>query len=290
MTVSERGGRPAVLPTPGLLRSEALKTLSVRSWWALALPVAALALSVNVFGGLFGAAVGGLRDEAAGILPASLAYSLSLASVFAAVHGVVVATAEFRHRTVSGTYLVGGRVPVLLAKSAVAAGTGAVYALLTAVLGLLAGLLGQGAARLPSVGVLLAVVGIGIAVCALWSVLGVALGTTVVNQAGAVVGLLVYVLLLENLLSLVLRSGTEDGRAPAAVARLSSFLPANAGDIALFDLPARQLGGRFGPSIVESLAGVAGPPPGWGALLVLLVWTAAGLALAGVVGERRDIT
>jgi len=280
-----------VLPSACVLRGEALKVLSVRSWWALALPVAALALSVNVFGGLFAAAVGGGLDEGLpGVLPVSLAYSLGLTSVFAAVHGVVIATAEFRHRTVSTTYLVGGRVPVLLAKAAVAAGFGGVYALLTAVVGLPAGLLGQGAARLSSIGVLLGVIGTGIVVCALWSVLGVALGTVVVNQAGAMVGLLVYVLVLENLLSLVLRSGTDPDRAPGGVARLSSFLPANAGDIALYDLPARELGGRFGGTVVESLAGVAGPPPGWGALLVLLVWTGAGTALAWVVGDRRDVT
>jgi hypothetical protein len=281
-------------PTAGVLRAEALKALTVRSWWALALPVAALAISVNVFGGLFGAAVGGGlgsgSDDVPGVLLASLAYSLALTTVFAAVQGVVLATSEFRYRSVTTTYLLGGRGPVLLAKSAVAAGIGAGYALLAAVLGLLAGLLGQGAARLPTVGGLLAVVGIGIVVCALWAVLGVALGTLVVNQAGAVVALLVYVLAAENLVSLVLRAGTDSDRAPGAVARITSFLPANAGDVALYDVPARILGGRFATSIVESLAGVAGPPPGWGALLVLMVWTAAAVALAWVVGQRRDVT
>jgi ABC-type transport system involved in multi-copper enzyme maturation permease subunit len=280
-----------ILPTAGVLRSETLKALSVKTWWALAIPVAALALTVNVFGGLFGAAAGGLVDDGVpGILLASLAYALSLAGVFAAVQGVVLASAEFRHRTVSGTYLLGGRGPVLLAKGAVAAGIGAGYALVTAVVGLLAGLLGQGAARLPSVWPLLGVIGSGIAVCALWAVLGVALGTVVVHQAGAVVALLLWVLAIENLVSLVLRSGADSERAPGVLARITSYLPANAGDIALYDLPARALGGRFGPSIVETLAGVAGPPPGWGALLVLLVWTGAAVALAHVVGERRDIT
>jgi ABC-2 type transport system permease protein len=273
-----------------LLRSEALKSLSVRSWWALALPVAALAITINIFGGLFGAAISGIGDDLPGVLLASLAYALSLTSVFAAIYGVVSATAEFRHRTVGTTYLVGGRRPVLLAKAAVAAGIGAGYALVTAVLGLLAGLLGQGAARLPSVGGLLGVVAFGIAVCALWAVIGVAVGTLVTGQAGAVVGLLVYLLVVENLLALLLRSGADEGRAPGALARLSSFLPGNAGDIALYDLPAHAIGGRFGTSLVEGLAGVAGPPPGWGALLVLVVWAGAAVALAAVVGERRDIT
>lgn len=274
-----------------LLRSEALKTLSVRSWWALALPVAALAIMVNIFGGVFGAALGGgLGAELSGVLLASLAYALSLTSVFAAVYGAVSASAEFRHRTVSTTYLTGGRGPVLLAKAVVAAGVGAGYALVTGVLGLFAGLLGQGAARLPPVGLLLGVIAFGIAVCAVWGAIGVAVGTLLTSQAGAVVSLLLYLLVVENLLALVLRSGTDDDRAPGAVARLSSFLPGNATDIALYDLPAHELGGRFGTTLVEGLAGVAGPPPGWGALLVLLVWAGAAVALATVVGDRRDIT
>lgn len=281
---------PDLLPTAGVLRAEALKALSVRTWWALAIPVALLAVMVNLFGGLFSSAVAGVGDGLPGILLVSLAYALSLTTVFAALHGVVLATSEFRHRTVTTTYLLAGRVPTLLAKSAVAAGVGAAYALLAIVLGLLAGLLGQGAAPLPSVGGILALGGIGILVCALWAVLGVALGTLVVNQAGAVVALLVYVLAVENLVSLILRSGTEEGSAPTAIARLTSFLPANAGDIALYDLPAQELGGRFASSIVEGLAGVAVPPPAWGALLVLVVWAGAGVALAWVVGGRRDVT
>ena len=279
-----------LLPTAGVLRAEALKALSVRTWWALAIPVALLAVMVNLFGGLFSSAVAGVGDGLPGILLASLAYALSLTTVFAALHGVVLATSEFRHRTVTTTYLLAGRVPTLLAKSAVAAGVGAAYALLAIVLGLLAGLLGQGAAPLPSVGGILALSGLGILVCVLWAVLGVALGTLVVNQAGAVVALLVYVLAVENLVSLILRSGTEEGSAPSAIARLTSFLPANAGDIALYDLPAQELGGRFASSIVEGLAGVAGPPPAWGALLVLVVWAGAGVAVAWVVGGRRDVT
>ncbi|MCE3550281.1 hypothetical protein LWC33_02265 [Pseudonocardia sp. RS11V-5] len=279
-----------LLPTAGVLRAEALKALSVRTWWALAIPVGLLAVMVNLFGGLFSSAVAGVGDGLPGILLASLAYALSLTTVFAALHGVVLATAEFRHRTATTTYLLAGRVPTLLAKAAVAAGVGAAYALLAIVLGLLAGLLGQGAAPLPSVGGIVMLSVVGIVVAALWAVLGVALGTVLVNQAGAVVVLLVYVFAAENLVSLILRSGTEEGSAPSAIARLTSFLPANAGDIALYDLPARELGGRFASSIVEGLAGVAGPPPAWGALLVLLVWTGAGLAVAWVVGGRRDVT
>ncbi|GAA1875354.1 hypothetical protein GCM10009836_65780 [Pseudonocardia ailaonensis] len=276
------------------LRAEALKTLSVKTWWALLIPAALVALMINLFGGLFSAAIGGVSRDVPGVLLASLAYALALTSVFAGLHGVVLATAEFRHRTATTTYLLAGRAPTLLAKAASAAVVGAGYALVAAVVGAVGGLLGQGGGRLPSVGSLLAVAATGVAVCALWGVLGVALGTLLTNQVGAIVVLLGYVLAVENLLSMALRSGLDDGvdsgRSPGAVARLTSYLPANAGDVALYDLPARELGGRYSTAVVEGLAGVSAPPPGWGALLVLLVWAAAGVALAWVAGGRRDVT
>ncbi|MCW0212493.1 MAG: hypothetical protein OJJ54_03970 [Pseudonocardia sp.] len=285
------------VPSAGLaarmVKAELRRTLSVRMWWALLIPVVLLSLSINVFGGVFSSSLSGVGGETPGVLLASLAYSLSLGSVFAAVHGAVQSSGEFRHRTITTTYLTGGRVPVLLARSGVAAAVGALYALGSVAFGLLAGLLGQGSATFPSAGPLLGLIGTGIAVCALWAVLGVAVGTLMTNQAGAVVLLLVYVLAIENVLSLILKSGSGSGldAGPPAIARITSYLPANAGDVALYDIPAVVLAGpRYGRDAVESLAGVASPPPGWASLVVLALWAGAGIAAAWVVGERRDIT
>jgi hypothetical protein len=276
-----------------MLRAELRRTTSVRMWWVLLIPVVLLALSINVFGGVFSSSLSGFGGETPGVLLASLAYSLSLGSVFAAVHGAVQASGEFRHRTITTTYLTGGRVPVLLARCAVGAAVGAVYALGTLAFGLVAGLFGQGSATFPSPGPLFGLIGSGIAVCALWAVLGVAVGTLVTNQAGAVVLLLVYVLAIENVLSLILRSGADAGlgTGPPAIARITSYLPGNAADVALYDIPAVELAGpRYGNQAVESLAGVASPPPGWACLIVLALWAGAGVAAAWVVGARRDVT
>lgn len=269
-----------------LLRAEVRKTSSTKLWWALLIPVGLLSVLINVFAGIFTVAI---PDEL-GTLPlllGSLAYALSLTSVFALVHGVVCAAAEFRHRTITTTYLTAARRwPVLLAKMGVSAVVGAGYALVAAVLGALAGLASDAGAAFPTFGSLLIVTLIGMAVSALWGALGAAFGTAVSNQVSALVSALVYVLLGELLISSLLGNAES-----LDVQRLTSFLPGNAGDIAIYDIPARVLAGpEIGTAIVETLAGVAAPPPWWGAMLVLTTWTAAVAATAWVVAERRDIT
>lgn len=273
----------------GLLRSELRKVFSTRLWWALLVPVLALSALINLFGSVF---AGALAETAAGgspvpLLLGSLAYALVLTSVFAAVGGIVATAGEFRHRTVTTTYLTApGRGPVLLAKMAVGGLVGALYAAAAVVIGILAGLVGQGGSAFPDAGPLLAVTLIGIVVVALWAAFGVAVATVISNQVGALVGTLVYLLFAELAVSLLL----NDAELRAARG-ITAYLPGNAGDVALYDIPATVLGDpASSDEIVELLAGVTAPPPWWGALLVLAAWTAAAGGLAWVVGSRRDIT
>lgn len=275
------------------VRAELRKTFSTRLWWALLIPVAALSVLLHLFGGLFSGALGsgaldsGATGPGAGAAPPlllfPLAAALALASVFAAVAGIVASAGEFRHRTITTSYLTArSRGTVLLASMAAGGLVGALYAVATALVGVPVGLLGG--ATVPGTGALLAVAGIGVVVCALWGALGVALGTLTGNQVGALVGALVYLLFGELLLSSLL-----NGAEAAAVRPVTSFLPGNAGDIALYDIPAELLGGA-GSGLVEGLAGVTAPPPWWAALLVLAAWTAVVAAAARLVGGRRDIT
>lgn len=269
-----------------LLRAEVRKTFSTRLWWALLVPVAVLSTVINLFGGLFTAAI----PDAGGTLPlllGSLAYALSLTVVFAVCYGVVAMTSEFRHRTVTTTYLTGPRRGrVLLAKMAVSAAVGALYAAVVALVGVPAGLAGQAGTAPPTAGALIAVSAIGMVVAALWAALGSALGAVISNQVGGLVGILVYLLLGELLVSVLLNSADSP-----AVPRLTAYLPGNAGDVAIYDIPAHVLAGpHLGTEVVEALAGVSAPPPWWGALLVLAAWTAAVAATGWVVGGRRDVT
>lgn len=265
----------------GLLLAEFRKTVSIKLWWALLIPVVLLSALINAFGGLFTASLADLGSPS--LLPVSLAYSLSLTSVFATLYGVVTAAGEFRHRTITTSYLqASGRGAVLAAKAVVAAGVGAVYALGAVLAGVPAGLFGGSTA--PDAGSVFAVTAVAVVVVALWAVLGTAVGT-LLSQVVAIVVTLVYLLLGEFLLSSLLTRA----RSPT-VARLSSYLPGNAGDVALYDLPVRALSGADARPVLELLAGVSAPPPWWGAVIVLAFWTAAAAAAAWLVGDRRDIT
>lgn len=270
-----------------LLRAEYLKIVSTRLWWGLAIPVAVLSLLVNVFGGVFTLALGEVDDGGIPVLLGSAAYTLGLTALFAAVHGCITTAGEFRHRTATTTYLTApGRGPVLAAKMISSAAVGAVYAVGASVLGLLGGLLGQESAQFPDTGPLLAVFAIGIVVCALWGALGAALGTALSNQVTVLVLLLVYVLLGELLISALL--GSSDAE---PVAQLTAYLPVNAGEVALYDIPAGVLAGAANSGeLVSFAAGVTGPPSWWGALLILAGWTLAAAATAWWAGARRDVT
>jgi ABC-2 type transport system permease protein len=270
----------------GSLRAEIRRTTSTKLWWGLLIPAALLSILINLFGGLFTAAI----PEDDGRLPlllGSLAYSLGLTSVFAVVNGVVAAAGEFRHRTITTTYLTAGsRWLVLLTKMVVSAGVGALYAAVVVLSGVLAGLVADAGTAFPGADSLIAVTAIGMGVAALWGALGAALGMAIGNQVTALVGTLIYLLLGELLISALLGDADADG-----VRRISAFLPGNAGDVALYDIPARVLAGpEIGPAVVETLAGVTAPPPWWGALLVLGAWTAAAGAVGWAVGGHRDIT
>jgi hypothetical protein len=267
-----------------LVRAEFRKAFSTKLWWALLVPVVVVSVLVNLSGRLFAAIT---ADEQSGvgvpIVLGTLAYALASTSIFGVIYGLVTATAEFRHRTITTTYITArGRGRVLAAKAVCTAAIGALYAAVAVVVGVPAGLVVGSA--LPGVGALAALTAVGLVVAALWAVLGTALGTVISNQAAALVVTLLYLLVAEALLALLL--GSSDN---PVVARLAAYLPGKAGSVAGYDVAGRALLGD-GAQLAGTLALVSSPPPWWGALLVLAAWTAAAMATAQVVARRRDIT
>jgi ABC-2 type transport system permease protein len=277
------GVRVAAIGAP--VRAEFRKVASTKLWWALLIPAALLSVMVNLFGAVFTAAFA--ESERLPLLLGSVAYSLGLTTVFAAVHGVVAAAGEYRHRTITTTYLtIRGRTPVLLAKMLVSAGVGGCYAAVTVVTGVIAGAAADGGAAMPGTAALVATALIGVVVSALWGALGAAFGTAVSNQVGALVSLLLYLMVGELLIGTLLQAADSQ-----AVRTLSSYLPGNAGEVATYGIPVTEIAGPVtGPQVVELLAGVT-DPPGWGvAMLVLAAWTAAAGVVGRLVAARRDIT
>jgi ABC-2 type transport system permease protein len=125
-------------------------------------------------------------------------------ALFAALIGVMAITSEFRHGTIRSTFVVTPRRTRVVAAKVVA----------SLIMGILFGLvaiglsLGLGYAVLSIRGVSL-LLGTGhlveialgtLAMTALWAAIGVGVGAVVRNQVFAVVGLIAWVLIVENLL------------------------------------------------------------------------------------------
>jgi ABC-2 type transport system permease protein len=264
-------------------RAEFAKLFTVRLWWILALVMFAyVGLAAGVLAGVFS----GLQNmtgpnappiDLSGVHLIAYSAASSIGFVFPVLLGALSATSEFRHQTLTPTFLANPRRSrVLLAKVVSAAVVGALYGVVA-----LAASIGAGAVVLAATGgdpafddgdtwVLSARV---ILAMALWAVIGVALGTLVRNQAAALVIVLGFTQVVEP----ILRSVAFVWEWTAQVGR---FLPGAASDAlvgwSVFTLNA-------GPAQTATLEW-------WQGGLVL-----CGIALvAGVLGYlvtwRRDVT
>jgi ABC-2 type transport system permease protein len=182
---------------PPQLRSELIKLTSTRTFYGLmAGAVAVVLLSTWSTLSSSGAATGNLHTQTFFFLA-----SVNLA-LFAVILGVRASTDEFRFGTIVGSVLADGHRGRLIAAKAAVAGIGA--AGLTAVaeiamVGLAWALTSMGGQSLRvSVSDGTAMLGL-MAASALWAAIGVALGALVRHQVAAVVGVLVWLLVVENL-------------------------------------------------------------------------------------------
>ena len=238
------------------LGSELLKIRTTRTLGVLLLVAVALTL--------FGGAVEGLSrtvDELAQEDAQRAVFNAagSIVVLMATLAGLIAATAEFRYGTIRPTLMIEPRRRVVVAAKLAAASIAGI------VFGVVCVCFGAGLAVLAARDVDLALTGdhtlalvlgpVGASV--LGAMLGVAVGTLVRNQVGAIVALAAYAVAVDALLF-------------AAVPSVGRFMPGKAGD---------ALTGRP----VEDLLG-----PGLGAA-VLVAWTVTLVAAATVRNARSDI-
>lgn len=193
------------------------------------------------------------------------------ASVFALLLGVVAMTGEFRHMTITSTFLATPRRSrVLGAKVAITAVLGVLVAFLTFLAVLTAtvvALLPFDHAPISATSAVAVLVGAMIGL-ALYAVLGVSIGSLITNQVAAIVVTLVWVLLVESLVSLAFPS-------------VGRWLPGGA------------LNAAMDIGLQEDLTGfvtAANPLPPWAGMLVLLGYAVVFGAIASRTTLRRDIT
>ena len=269
-------------------RAELARTLSVRSWWLLALVLfgyvaftaGIMALFVSDLGALMGGGPVALDTEASALLVYTTVTSIGY--LFPVLIGALAATTEWRHRTITPTLLAEPRRGLVLAGKAVAlALIGALYGLvgLAASVGTGAGVIAAtgGDPALTDPDVIAALARIVLAM-SLWAVIGVGLGSVVGNQVIVIVIVLAFTQFVEPILRLV--GGLWEG-----TAQVARFLPGAATD------------GLVGGGLYSSLGALDPTLPSatalldwWQGGLVLAGLAAALLAIGSVTGWRRDVT
>jgi ABC-type transport system involved in multi-copper enzyme maturation permease subunit len=254
-------------------------------WWVLALVLALyVGSTAAALGYVFSAAATGSLPGDAPPLPedglAGLLYSTATAVgyVFPLLIGTLMVTAEFRHKTLTPTFLATPkRGRVLWAKL-----------LVGVLLGVLYGVIGVAASVAASAGFLAgfgldtaftsvdtwAQFGRMLLAYVLWVLIGIGVGAVVRNQVGAIVGVLVFTQFIEPV-----------ARAAAAfvedLSRYTQYLPGAASD-ALVGSSVFAMSVPSGAS-VDALEW-------WAGGLVLLGYAVVLLVLGYIVSWRRDVS
>jgi len=250
-----------------LLRSELRKTYSTAAWWALLIPAALLSLLVNLATG---------QGNGLAFSPGlGMALALgSFSSKLAVVYGVVCASSEFRHRTITTSFLTApGRAQLIVAKAVVAGLVGAVYGAVSGIAGILGAMFAGGlSGGVPEN--LLAVCAVAVLTFALWGALGVGVATMMSSQLAAIVAVLVYLLLVEQVVSGLVSLG--------GWGQIESYMPGGAANTALTELASEG-------TLAGTLLG-GGTTPWWLALLIFAGYAVLAVLAGAAIAQRRDVT
>ena len=266
---------------PAASRSEVTKQFSTSLWWILAIVlVVYVGFTATVLGFVFSAAASGNLGDGAPPLPeeglSSTLYSTatSVGYVFPLLIGTLMVTGEFRHKTLTPTFLATPRRGMVLAAKLVV-GVG---------MGILFGVLGILAAAIPAIALMSgygidaelgsadtwAMFGRMMLAFVLWVIVGIGVGALVRNQVGAIVGVLIFTQFIEPI-----------GRAVASfiegLSDLTRFLPGAASDALV-------------GSSLFSLPGAAGSLEWWAGGLVLLAYGIVLVVLGHLTSWRRDVS
>jgi hypothetical protein len=129
----------------------------------------------------------------------------TLGAVFAALAGAMSITAEIRHGTIRPTFLaIPQRGRVIAAKAATSVATGIVFGLLATALAAAVGatlMSARGVALHLQASDYARLIAGGAAAGALWAVIGVSVGAVVRSQVAAIIGIFVWLQIVENILA-----------------------------------------------------------------------------------------
>lgn len=240
------------------VKAELLKIRSTRTTLGIVLGMIALTLLLSLLSGLLTKAANlTSTEDQRGLLSLG-----SVAGVFSALAGVMLVTSEYRFGTIRPTFLfTPRRSRVIAAKLAAGLLAGTLFGVVGEGLGFAIGyatLTGRGITYALNSGQTTLLVLGSLAGVALFGAFGVGIGVIVRNQVGAIIGLLAWAFVAENLLF-------------AFVPSVGRFTPGNAAN-ALIGLTSKHL--------LPAAAGGA----------ILLAWTTAFALTGTALAARRDVT
>ncbi|USQ75718.1 ABC transporter permease [Ornithinimicrobium cryptoxanthini] len=273
-----------------LLRSELRKYFSTRMWWGMSL---AMFLVGGIFAAITGAfslhgqmpvgdAMVNLDEVVPELTLARMIYAagIQFGSMLALVIGVLSMGQEFRHKTISNTFLAGprrhqviiakvGALVVILALNAVAHIAGAVVG---------GGILlsTAGVALVPDAGALAQTFALIVLILIVWGLVGLGLGVVIPNQVAALFIGIAFTLILEPLLAfgLTFFDGWDV---------LAKFFPSQAATATL------SLFSGVDSSLAEAMGGGSNQLPWWGGALTLVGYALVMTLIGLVLTRRRDI-
>jgi hypothetical protein len=266
----------------GAVKAEFRKFFSTRMWWGMAIGVfLAGALFAVLFalwvpgsrrggGGTGGPAFPGLDNTA--MVSTVYTAGLSLAYLLTLVVGVMSIGSEYRHKTITSTFLsTPKRVHVMVAKVTSLLGIGAFYGVV-----FLVGSVGVGGTTIaikgfspfPEVGPIARALALSLLVLGLWSLLGLGAGILIPNQVAAILIAVGAAWILEPLLGLLLGL-VSWGRT------IAQYMPSQATSAMVGQVNAS-------PDVVLL--------SWWAGALVLVAYAAVLAGIGSMLTVRRDVT
>lgn len=217
-------------------RAEFAKVFTVQMWWVLLVVlVGYVAFTAGLLAGVFGglgdklAASGGNVPQIPEAMLPAVVYSIasSIGYVFPVIFGTLATTTEFRHQTLTPTFLAQPHRGTVLGAKLVSMGVmGALYGIAALVASV-----GVGAAILAATGHsteldnpdIWALIARVVLAMALWAIIGVGLGALIPSQVAAIVIVLAFTQFIEPILRIVAASWEW-------TAGIGQFLPGAASD------------------------------------------------------------
>ena len=292
-----------------LIKAEFRKTLSLNTWWVLLIPLALVAFGLtfawgsltNNFADFLGSGDAKQVSESIGLDPdkipvglLALAHGVNIAQLVPALFGVFALAGEYRSKTITTTFLTApNRISALTAKMLTYAAWGAIYGVVSFAVSAGAVMASVDSGRWPSTGQWLAAFGGTVLAAVLVTLFGIGFGAVLRSVPLAVVLLLVWFLIVENVLVIafwgwadvrilggILPNGTANGIVGGIAADAFGFnslaLPASVGS-------GSQL-------VLQFTAGAPGVLSWWASALIFFAWTMLFFGLGWAGNQKRDIT